>query len=428
MSFRSWTFISCLALGLSATLVACDDGESSDSASQSGTGGGSSGTGGGTSATGGEAGGTSTASGTGVCAFDGEKALPEPVDGVREVSAKHPYLWYGGRVDCDAADGPGFAFPGVTVRVRFEGTALELKLRDHGTGTATTTNYYDVSVDGGEPTLLEASSETEVYPLATDLPAGEHEVVIWKRTETNVGSGEILGFRLTGDKLLPAQGHERRLEFIGDSITCGYGNEIETDMPDMFHFTSRNENSHNAYGAVTAQLLDAEYMAVSYSGKGMSRNYGGGAGKTVPEMYLDINADLSNGPVWDITRYTPDAVIINLGTNDFSTVGVDRDLYKSKYIEFLTTLRGYYPNAALVTAIGPMLSDYYPVGEMVWTKVQADIAEVVDARHAAGDDNVHTVIFQPQTSPYGEDWHPTKATHAAMAEQMSTKLKEVLGW
>ena len=34
---------------------------------------------------------------------------------------------------------------------------------------------------------------------------------------------------------------------------------MSTDTPDSAHYTSQNSNANNAYGAITARLLNAEY-------------------------------------------------------------------------------------------------------------------------------------------------------------------------
>ena len=373
--------------------------------------------------------------GSSVCSFDGPTELPSAeADGSIAIPATHPLVAYTGRVDCQAPGGPALGYVGGSVHVRFSGTGLELLLRDHGAGTPETTNYYDVSLDGGAPTLVEVSPQQERYVLASELADGEHQLELFKRVEaapggsSGAGKAEILGFVLHGSALLPAQLPARRLEFVGDSITCGYGNELVTTEPDSFHYTTLASNGHKAYGAVTAALLGAQYSAVAYSGRGISRSFGGGTGQILPDMYLSSIPEDAAASSWQPDQYVPDAVIVNLGTNDFSTTGVDRVLFVQNYTDFLARLRGYYPNAALVAAIGPMLSDYYPPGEKAWTNAQGDIKAAVDARVAAGDSNLHFLAFAPQTAPYGEDWHPTVATHQKMAEQLSAKLKEILGW
>lgn len=370
-----------------------------------------------------------------VCKFDGAATLPPPAaDGTIAIAPKHPLVSYSGRLDCRAAGGPLLGFVGSSVRLRFVGTGLDLKLKDFGGGTPQTTNYYDVSVDGQPPTLLEVSTKQELYPLAGNLPDGEHQIELFKRVESTpggsvgAGKGQILGFVLHGRQLLPVSLPTRRLEFIGDSITCGYGNELSTNDPSSAHYTSKGSNGHKAYGALTASLLGAQYMAVAYSGRGISRNYAGSPGPLVPELYLQSVPEEPSASAWDPAQYQPDAVIINLGTNDFSTPGVNRPAFLQGYTSFLGQLRGYYPQAMLVVVIGPMMSDQYPPGENALTAATADIKAALAARAQAGDSRVHIVTLPTQTGPWGEDWHPTIATHEKMAHELSVQLKSIMGW
>jgi lysophospholipase L1-like esterase len=362
---------------------------------------------------------------SGVCGFSQPVAHGAPgTDGMVDVPPDDPNIFYMGRIDCQG-DGPAFAFPAASVRVRFEGNALDLRLRDSGTGTPQSTNYYDVSIDGAAPTRLEATPGDNVYALARDLGAGEHAAEIVKRVESNgnSGRGQVLGFRVReGARLLPTQARPLRLEFIGDSITCGYGDEVSTTTPDQFHYTTVNSNANLAYGAVVARQLDAEYVAVAISGRGVYRNYADGAGTTLPVAYDTTLPDDSSAPAWDFARYSPDVVVVNLGTNDFSPPGPDHDAFKAAYTAFLRKVRSNYPSALLLAVVGPMLNDGFPPGVMAWTTIQADVSGVVEALRAGGDDDVHYLALQPQSSPYGEDWHPTIATHQSMADAVAAEI------
>jgi lysophospholipase L1-like esterase len=370
-----------------------------------------------------------------VCGFTGPATLPPPAaDGTIAVPAQHPLVSYAGRMDCHAPAGPLLGFVGSSVRVRFVGTQLDLRLKDFGGGTPQNTNYYDVSIDGQAPTLLEVSPEQELYTLGSGLAEGEHQVELFKRGESTpggsvgAGRGQILGFVLHGTELLPVPAPRHRLEFIGDSITCGYGNELSTMDPSSAHFTSKASNGHKAYGALTAARLGAAYLAVAYSGRGISRNFAGFPAPLLPELYLQSVPEDPQASAWNPAQYRPDAVIINLGSNDFSTPGVKRDAFLRAYVDFLARLRGYYPEALLVVVIGPMLSDAYPPGENALSNATADIKAAIAEREQAGDKQLRLVVFPQQTGPWGEDWHPTLATHEKMAEQLSRELKVMLGW
>jgi lysophospholipase L1-like esterase len=372
---------------------------------------------------------TSVLTSSGVCGFTEPVAYGPPgADGMVDVPPADPNIFYLGRVACDAT-GPAFAFPAVSVRVRFQGDALDLRLRDSGTGTATSTNYYDVSIDGGEPTRLDVTAGDQVYPLARDLGPGEHGAQIVKRVESggNSGKGQLLGFRVReGTTLLPVAAKPLLVEFVGDSITCGYGNEVSTTTPEMFPFTTINENANAAYGAVAARLLDAEYVAVAISGRGVYRNYSDGAGELAPSFYEDTLPDDAAAPPWDFARYVPDVVVVNLGTNDFSPPGPDHAAYRAAYSAFLKQIRAHHPDALLLAVVGTMLNDGFPPGVMAWTTNQSDVSSVVAELTAAGDGNVHYLALTPQTAPFGEDYHPTRATHQQMAEAVANELRRLL--
>jgi len=345
------------------------------------------------------------------------------------VPANHPDILYFGRVDCSAPTAPAFAWPGVTIRMQFDGTGVDMMLTDFG--TASEVNYYDVILDGGTPTDLQVMPGAQTYQLARNLAPGSHTVEIFKRIESapggapDVGKGIFNGFRIPeAGSVLPLAPKPHRIEFIGDSITCGYGVDVCTTDPNNSHYTTAASNAYDAYGAVAARALDAEYMAVAYSGRGMYRN-NSAAPQTIPDLYLLTLPDEASGPLWNTARWTPDAVVVNLGTNDFYAAPTNDALYQNTYVTFLQTLRGYYPNAQIIVTTSPMLSNYYPTNpannmiQTSWTDEDTDLEAVVAARNAAGDKNV--VLLTIQTQPgtcYGEDYHPPVTVQQAMANQV----------
>jgi len=358
----------------------------------------------------------------------------EPEEGFVEVPATDPAIRYLGRFDWSVPEAPMMWFPALGIETVFTGDALDMVLDERASGGVITTDYYEIRLDDEEPITLRTCAEQDVYPLARDLEPGPHRVRISKRTEVQVGNAAFLGLRIRPDAslTLPPE-REHRIEVVGDSITCGYGNELSTTTPDDFPFTSQNENALGAYGAVAAELLDADYVAVAGSGRGMVRNYGGFVGLFIPEFY-ELTSILATASTWDHSLYSPELIVINAGTNDFSP-GLDseqylamREEFRNAYRAFLIRLRELHPEAALVAAIGPMLSDGYPEGYEALTSIRADVSGVVDALVEEGDDRVWFFEFAAQTAPYGEDWHPTLATHRAMGEALAEFVRAELGW
>jgi lysophospholipase L1-like esterase len=348
--------------------------------------------------------------------------------------ANDPRIVYTGRVDMSRPESPSFGFPGVEIAARFEGTAVDIKLGDTGDR-----DYFNVTIDGGAPMVLHAGARIKVYPIARDLKPGVHEIRLYKRTEGNCGTAIFKGFGLDEGKSLadaPAIS-ARAMEFIGDSITCGYGNMVSTNDPNNAHFNPANENSAAAWGYLTAQAFGARFVSTSYSGRGLFRNNTGSDAGTLPKLYRAIYPDSPEKVAWDPARYKPDVIVINLGTNDYSSLLVKTDLqiddfdqaYVKTYRAFLADLRSIYGKGAkIICSVGPMMSDGYPQGMNCWSRIQKNVSGLVSELQAAGDKNISYLCLNPQSPPYGEDWHPSAATQANMAQQAIAAVKAATGW
>ena len=198
---------------------------------------------------------------------------------------------------------PGAAVHGVA---RFEGTELSVSL--DGTGS----DHLDVEIDGAVVDVLTPSAGSGTYVLASGLTAGQHDVAITRRTESFFGITRFRGF--SGGTLVPTPAPARFIEFVGDSMTCGYGVlGPGAECP----FSADTEAETHAFGALTASALDAAHVAIAYSGKGVVRNYGGDTDGLLPELYLRTFADDASS-AYGFDQYVPDVVVINLGTNDYS--------------------------------------------------------------------------------------------------------------
>ncbi len=322
-----------------------------------------------------------------------------------------------GRFDTSDPAGPKFAWSDTTIKANFQGTGISVKLNSMGD------NWFSVIIDGvvKSPINVPAGSSSS-YTLASGLANGNHTVELVKRTECWVGDVQFLGFTVTGGNLLaPPAPSSKRIEFIGDSITCGYGNEGTSQYQS---FTTKNENAYLAYGAVTARLLGADPITVCWSGKGVVQNYGGDtANDLMPALYpqiLSYNKTLT----WDTSKWIPQVVVINLGTNDFSTSAPDTTAFTTAYEKLVNRIRGQYPNAHIYCAIGPMLG-----GDQL-KNCRNCITSVVNKKNSAGDQKVHFIEFpvQDQANGYGEDWHPSIKTHQLMADQLAAQIRKDLGW
>ncbi len=286
----------------------------------------------------------------GHCSFDFTKHEPE-ITGI--IDSDDPNIQYAGRFDFSNPKKVAFDWAGVSVKARFEGTSCSVRLADHK-------NEYAVIIDDHAPRLLTTDTITTLYTVASELSDSlPHTVMIQKRTEPLVGKGEFMGFVLDkGRKLLPPDKRpDRRIEFIGNSITSGFG--VEGDSPDC-HFSPQTENACMSYAGLTARSLNAEYFLISYSGRGVVRNYGD-SNKTspnpMPALY-DRTCFFDSTLKWNFSRWIPQAVVINLGTNDFSTQPYpDSVVFQSAYTRLIDRVRSLYPGVTIFCLSGPMIGE-----------------------------------------------------------------------
>src|SRR5262249_4029903 len=123
-----------------------------------------------------------------------------------------------------------------------------------------------------------------------------------------------------------------------------------TPMP--CHYTYDTQSAYMSYGAVTARSLGADASLIAASGWGVYRSLGGDMNQVLPKVYANT-LGYSAPPTWGF-GIKPDAVVVDLGTNDFN--GSDPGApYTAALGAFVDTIRSKYPNAWIFLALGTML-------------------------------------------------------------------------
>lgn len=313
---------------------------------------------------------------------------------------------------------PTFSYSGVRIRAQFYGTSLRLKLNN-----LSEENYFFVIIDHRSIQKLKVSKGLQEYSLASDLDDTSHFVEIVKLTEGSVGQCEFHGFILDEGKDLSElpDDNGRRIEFIGNSITCGYG--VETLNKDL-HFDPATENFYDTYACITARAFDADYTAVSKSGIGIYRNYDGPASGNSDNM-LTIYDQIfynKNTPKWNFQTNIPDVVTINLGTNDFSTSGADSALFVHNYDSLISIIRLNYPIAKIVLLMGPMNNDKV---------LKSYLTFLVQKNKNEGDNNIYFFEMSSQWNfdfGMGSDWHPSRRQHRENASELIQFIETLSDW
>jgi lysophospholipase L1-like esterase len=306
-----------------------------------------------------------------------------------------------------------YQWPAVYFESHFRGDRVTLRMDD-------ASNELNVLVDGKELMVLKRPGETVV--ALQHLGAGEHTIRLEKRTETQTSTGAFGGFYVDNkEDVLPAAARARRILFLGDSLTAGYGNRSafsKCSTEELFESTDTNA----AFGPLVAKHFDADYDVRAYSGLGLVRNYGG---VDAPQYHLPnlwrrtIFAD----PQPDMRPWTPQVLVIGIGGNDFSTQVHAGEKWKSQdemaaeyaktYVSFLKELRRTYPHALIVMTWTADFSPLYTqTAEIVYTQAQA-----------AGIGNMDHLVF-PKMERTGCSGHPNIRDDAHVAELLESVIAQ----
>jgi hypothetical protein len=327
-------------------------------------------------------------------------------------------ILYTGRIDFSNPLEPRFWAPGVYIRIRFEGPGCAVYLKDqvlYGNNH----NYVEVALDGEQPYRVQMKGKSDTLNVAVGQnqagqKAGPHTLTICKDTESGIGYLAFCGLRCE-DLLSPPPVPHRKIEFIGNSITCGTGSDQSVVACDQGQWYDQH-NAYLSYGPTTARLLDADWCLSSVSGIGLIHSCCNMT-VTMPQVFDKVNMR-DDSISWDFRNYRPDVVTVCLGQND----GVqDSTVFCGAYVTFLHTLRAHYPGADIICLTSPMA---VPALKAVMCRY---LGGVVAEMHREGDQKIFDYFFSGWYH-HGCGGHPDLEEHKAIAGELSARIKEITGW
>lgn len=278
------------------------------------------------------------------------------------ISFDDPHIQYEGRIGKKNGEAAELYWSGTTVRIRFKGTGIKALLKDYNGQ-----NFFNIIIDRESVRKIKIDSVKSLYSLAENLSPGEHVVELFKRTqinkEYNRGYTWFYGFQLNDGKVLPPPPvKKRKIEFYGNSITCGHAIEDSTGGDSG---ASIFENNYLSYAALTARHYQAQYSCISISGIGLMAGF---RKVIMPDVYNLLNPfDSTN--YWDFSKYIPGVVVVNLLQNDEAVIGrPDNEQFKKRfgttpptdefiiksYKDFILKIRTHYPHASIICVLGSM--------------------------------------------------------------------------
>lgn len=337
----------------------------------------------------------------------------------KTVKFNSPNISYEGRILYNP-DAAVLSWPGTSVTLNFKGKEVSAILQDLDSA-----NYYNVIVDSKVVSKLHTEKIKRSYLLASGLPEGNHTVQLFKRTEWDKGKTLFFGFETPDNaKLLqPTAPKKRKIEFYGNSITCGYAIEDASGKDRWFGYF---QNNYLTYAALTARHFDAQYQCISKSGIGIMVSW---FPLLMPEMYNRTDPTDSTS-TWNFAKYTPDVVVINLFQNDswivkmhdnaefkrrFGTTEPDEATIIAAYKNFVSTIRSKYPKASIICALGSMDAT---------RKGSAWPGYIQKATTQLNDPKIYTCFFDYKNT----GGHPNVAEQKVMADTLIKFIDKNIKW
>jgi lysophospholipase L1-like esterase len=330
----------------------------------------------------------------------------------------------GGRVKHATEDGVEtwtYQWPAIYFAAHFTGNEVTLSFDDPN-------NNFNLLVDGRDFGVLKKPARNSF--TVGNLGPGDHVVRIEKRSETQYAVGTFKGFFVPQkEAALPAPpASPRAIEFIGDSLTVGYGNTSplrECTPEEVFEATDAQES----FGPLVAKNFGADYRIHAFSGLGMVRNYDG---REHPQYHVPMlyPRTLFDDPTPDDSAWNPQIIVVGVGGNDFSTALRPDEPWKTKeelaadyvktYVAFMKDLRARNPKALLLmTWTSDHGADYPANAQRVFEQLRADGVKRVDQ-----------LVF-PKLARTGCDSHPNVRDDALLAwlfEQYITERPKLWDW
>lgn len=307
-------------------------------------------------------------------------------------------------------------WPGTYFESRFEGARVYVDL---GTGPV----HARVSVDGVEVADLLAPGKRMLG--IEGLSPGDHTVRVDFVNENQAGIQSFGGFAVpSGSNALPAPpARKRSIEFIGDSYTVGYGAASASRTCTAEELWRTTDNSL-AFGPQVARHFGADYRVMAISGRGMVRNFANSPGPTLPEAYAHLLPSLpAPAPEPVDAGWSPQVIVIGLGTNDFSTPVAAgepwRDgaalsaAFEARYVDFVKGLHRRLPSARFL-----LLATDAGAGA-----AERAVGRVQSSLRAAGVAVDWLALGALQLEAC--DWHPSRADQASMAAKVIAAIERM---
>lgn len=309
-----------------------------------------------------------------------------------------------------------YDWTGVYVQADFTGGRIAATISCEGA------SFHNVFIDGRFVRKIKVEgADPQRVVLADGLPKGTHRLRLQKCTEGEFGVVTLHNFVV--DRLAKVSAVEpagRMIEVVGDSYTCGYGTESDR-AEDPFELAT--ENCDKAYACIVARYFGADYALVAHSGQGIVRHYGDSvqiSANNMPRRWAQVYDEHGAAP-YAFDAYTPQLVMINVGTNDFSPTAIPTvEQYVGGYVALVDSIRARYPGVAIL-CVTPHSASPYLSAALDALRVRVATRDRVFMANRL--DNVVS-----GNGDLGASYHPNYLGQKKIAMSLIPQVATIMGW
>lgn len=211
---------------------------------------------------------------------------------------------------------------------------------------------------------------------------------------------------------VPPKDKALKLEFLGDSITTGWG-VLATCEPESTYNTFE-QDSTKSYAYMTAELLGADIRTEAIGGQGVWRTCGKQEGVQFKHMFdMVVRGD----ETYDHSTWIPDAIVLHCGTNDEPGGTTEEEMLREGNI-LLDKVRAVYPDAKIIWMYGAMNAKFINT-----------FKTLIDERRKSGDKNVYYFpVDRVSTDKHevGAVGHPNVNFSVKASKKLSSFIQKIL--
>ena len=315
---------------------------------------------------------------------------------------------------------------GSGLRTQIDCSRLELEAE---VAEAEHTPWLAVTVDGAPVARLPLMAGRHRYALLEGMERGcAHEVAVTRDTQpcdSDAGPLLLRAVYSDGEPHAPTP-RPTLIEFIGDSLTVGEGcvgpvGAMEWRMAWISNLF--------AYPTLVSERLNAEKRVIALGGWGVWRSWDSNPDCAIGRIYNRLCAVVPGGDIPCVfpSHRPPDAVVINLGTNDASALNalapVERPAMQAEItrsaLALIRQVRGHAPHAVILWAYG-----------MCGDPLKDCLGAAVAQAQAEGDGRVAWLALEHPEGlasrrfgdVMGSRNHPGRKAHQSAAKQIADAL------